>query len=198
MIKAIFFDSAGVLLKLDFKSAIANYEKNHSIEEGELYGVMHDHQYWKDFTLGKISEEEYFQEVLNNFGNNLNIEEIKGLIRNDVVPNLELFNFIKQLRKKFITGIISNNPKEWFDYWAKKYNWDELFSVRAISSYFHVRKPDIKIFQAALDKAKVKADESIYVDDRPDVITGAEQLGIKILIYKNIEQLKVDLEKIIK
>ncbi|MBS4035805.1 MAG: HAD family phosphatase [Ignavibacterium sp.] len=193
MIKAIFFDSAGVLLKLDFKLTITNYEKTHVIDSGALYKAMHDYQYWKDFTLGKITEEKYFQEVMNNFGSDLNVEEIKTLIRDDVISNSELFDFIKQLKAKFITGIISNNPREWFDYWAEKYNWSNIFKIKIISSFFGVRKPDIKIFQAALKEANVEPEESIYIDDRSDIIVGAEQLGIKILVYKNSNQFKKEL-----
>ena len=69
-----------------------------------------------------------------------------------------------------------------------------FFPIKAISCYVHVRKPDPKIFQYALDAAKVKGEEAVYVEDREDRIEGAAALGLKIIIFKDLEQFKKDLE----
>ena len=54
------------------------------------------------------------------------------------------------------------------------------------------------MFQMALDQAGVKAEESVYVDDRPDRIDGAKELGMQIIIYKNsLSQFKNDLQEAI-
>lgn len=86
-------------------------------------------------------------------------------------------------------GIISNNPKEWFERCAERFNWDDIFSLYAISGSLHIRKPDRGIFEYAVAKANVKPYECLYVDNRPDIVKGAEELGIKILIYLNTKQL---------
>jgi len=106
-------------------------------------------------------------------------------------------NFIKTLSNKFRLGVISNNPKEWFEYCQKEFGWDKLFTVNVISSYLHIRKPNEAIFRKALKMAKVKGKEAVYIDDRPDRVEGAKALGMKILIYQNVEKLKNDLNALI-
>ena len=181
MIKAIFFDSGNVLVHII--PSIAEYEEKYNIEKGKLYISAHDRPYWKDFTLGNITEEEYFSQLKNDFSGELNVAVFKEIIYRNFISNNELLNYIKTLKGKFIFGIISNNPKEWFEYCQKEFGWDKLFTINVVSSYLHIRKPNEAIFQKALEMAKVKGEETVYIDDRPDRVAGAKNLDMKILIY---------------
>jgi HAD superfamily hydrolase (TIGR01509 family) len=193
MIKALFFDSGNVLAIEGFTPGVAEYEKINSILAGKLYASAHDRQYWKDFTLGKISEQEYFKCVADDFKEALDVEKLRAVIYQNFHINRELLEYIKTLKNKYVLGIISNNPKEMFDYLSATGGWNEIFDVKAISGYAHLRKPDAKIYEYALKQAKVTGLESVYIDDRPDRVQGAKQNNMKIIIYKNLEQLKKDL-----
>ncbi|MBI2356341.1 MAG: HAD family phosphatase [Candidatus Doudnabacteria bacterium] len=196
MIKAIFFDSGNVLVREGFTAGIKEYEAAHGIKPGLLYASAHDGVWWKDFTLGNISEQEYFQKTAEDFKQALDVEDLKKLILKNFSPNRELLGFLAVLKSRFTLGVISNNPKEWFDYFWQQYHWGEIFTIKAVSSYLHIRKPDVKIYEYALQQAGVSGSEALYIDDRPDRIEGAEQLAMKILIYKNVEQLKKELQKL--
>ncbi len=51
-----------------------------------------------------------------------------------------------------------------------------------ISAIFGAAKPDPKIFRAALEKANVKAEESVHVGDSlEDDVRGAYQAGIRAI-----------------
>lgn len=193
MVKAIFFDVGNVLVKEGFFAGIKKYEKSHNIKNGELYKTMHDFSYWKDFTLGIITEKEYFMRVRNNFGKPLDIAELQSNIFNNSISNNNLIKYIKTLKNNYLVGVISNNPREWFEFFIQKFGMENLFDVKAVSGYLHIRKPAREIFDYALKQAKVAGNESIYIDDRPDRVEGAESAGIKIIIYKNLKVLKKDL-----
>lgn len=193
MIKALFFDSGNVLTIEGFTPGIAEYEKTNNIPAGKLYASAHDREYWKDFTLGNISEGKYYKCVADDFDEPLDVEKLRAVIYKNFQHNWELLEYIKTLKDKYILGIISNNPKKWFDYLWQTGGWKDLFTVRAVSAYLRIRKPDIKIYSYALKQASVLGDEAIYVDDRLDRIQGAKSLGMKFIIYKNLKQLKQDI-----
>jgi putative hydrolase of the HAD superfamily len=197
MIKVIFFDSGNVLVKEGFVSGIKEYEKKNSLAEGSLYAAMHDFQYWKDFTLGKISEQDYFSEVNRNFKNGLDIEQLREIIFNNFIQNVELVEYIKTLRKKYKIGIISNNPKEWFEYFFDNFGWQDIFDIIAISGNLHIRKPEKGIFDFALVQAGISGREAIYVDDRSDRVGGAVSAGMRVIIFKDTESLIEELSKIV-
>lgn len=196
MIKAIFFDSGNVLVREGYTPGIAEYEEKYGIKKGKLYASAHDRTYWKDFTLGNITEDEYFRQLKNDFVGELNIPALKEIIYKNFISNDELLDYIKTLKGKFILGIISNNPKELFEYCLNTFGWNDVFAVKAVSSYLHVRKPDEEIFQQALELAKIKGNEAIYVDDRTDRVSGAKEADMNTLIYNNVHKLKSVFKKL--
>lgn len=197
MIKAIFFDLGDVLVKEGYTTGINEYEIKNKIPKNKLYAVMHDFDYWKDFTLGKITESEYFAAVKNNFKGEIDISELKKIIFNNFILNHKLIDFVRLLKKKYIIGIISNNPKEWFDYCFKNFGWKDLFDVKIISGYVHIRKPEKEIFQLALDEAKILGEESVYIDDRLDRTMGAVQANMNVIVFKDLNNLKSEVNKIL-
>lgn len=194
-IKALFFDIADVLAFESFTIGIRQYEYLHQIPAGELYAAIHDHSYWKDFSLGKVSEAEYFQSVKNSFPGELDLSELKELILSGFSPDYRLIDFLRTLAGRYLLGIISNHPKEWFDYFFNLGALGEIFRVNAVSGYLGVRKPDKAIFESALKMAGVSPREAIYVDDRLEMTEEAERLGIRIIIYKGVENFKIELKK---
>jgi putative hydrolase of the HAD superfamily len=194
MVKVIFFDSVNVLIEGGFASGIESYEKANSMKKSSLYEAMHDFPYWKEFTLGNITEENYFSQVARHLDGELDLKQLKKAILDNFIPNVELIEYIKKLKRKYKVGIISNSPKEWFEYFYRKFDWDAIFDVIAVSGYVHIRKPDREIFKHALGLANVSGSEAIYIDDRPERTEGAESLGMKIIIYREVAELisKVD------
>lgn len=203
MIKAIFFDGANVIYKEGYKKGIRQVEIKRGFLKGTLYQSAHDRKYWKDFTLGKITEKKYLAKVAKDFSRNfkrdVNIKELQRSFQRNTKPIRGILKLIKNLKKqrRFKLGVISNNPKEWFFWTIRQFGLQGLFDAVAISGLTHIRKPDIKMFEYALKKAGVKPQESIYIDDRPDRISGACRLGIKIIIFKSVRQLKKDLNQLI-
>ncbi|MDP1833452.1 MAG: HAD family phosphatase [Candidatus Moranbacteria bacterium] len=189
MIKAIFFDLGNVLVKEGFASGIREYEKDNSLAPGSLYAAMRDFPYWKDFTLGKISEKEYFDEVNRGFNGGLDVNRLREVVLGGFVQNTELVDHIRALKKKYKIGVISNNPKEWFGYFSDNFGWNGIFDIIAVSGDLHIRKPAKEIFDYALAQAGISGEEAIYVDDRPDRVEGAVLARMKVVIFKDIKNL---------
>ena len=193
MIKAIFFDMAGVIFQDGFVLAAAEYEKKFNIKKGEFYKALHDHKGWKNFTLGLVTEKEYIEICKKHL--DFDEDYFLNLMDELMKINWEMVEFIKELSEKYKIGIISNNPKEWFKKIMEKISLDKILKAKAVSSYLHIRKPNKKIFEAALNKAGVEANESIYIDDRLDRVNGARDIGMNIIIFDgNINKLKKEIQ----
>jgi len=184
MIKAIFFDMFNVVIKGDFLGTIGEYEKRFNISKGEFYRTIHDFDGWKEFSLGKITQDEFFKRCSDRAINfRFDGDYFFKLLKNNSEPNEEMINFIKLLSKKYIIGIISNAPKEWYGALIERANLKNIIKVKAVSGYLHVRKPESEIFIEALKRAGVKGNQAIYVDDRGDRIQGALKLGINVIVF---------------
>ena len=185
MLKAIFFDNDGVISGNGFVTAVAQYEQENNIPSGEFYKVVHDLPAWQDFSLGLISETEYLDRCRANNPNGypFKTERYLELLDMSDAVNVEVVALIKELSPKYILGIVSNYPKEWFERFLSKTGLGVYLKVQAFSGKLHVRKPSKEIFQAALDMAGVSGSEAVYIDDRPERVDGAKELGIKVIMF---------------
>lgn len=97
-------------------------------------------------------------------------------------PNVELI--LSQLSKKYKLGIIANQSlgtKERLDNWGiVKY-----FNVIVASAEEGCEKPNLKIFETALEKANCKPEEAVMIGDRLDNdIVPAKKIGMKTIWVK--------------
>ena len=75
----------------------------------------------------------------------------------------------------------------------KAYDWIQRFDVRVWSYELKVAKPDRKIYEHVLEKLGTRAEESLFLDDKPENITAARALGMKGIVFSTVEQLRADL-----
>lgn len=99
----------------------------------------------------------------------------------DVPPTLS-----QLVKNGYELGVITNADEENVTQILKKCNMDEIFKVIVISSEFKRYKPDIFLFEKALELAKYSPQEAVYVGDSITDIYGAKKLGITtILLARN-------------
>jgi putative hydrolase of the HAD superfamily len=76
-------------------------------------------------------------------------------------------------------GLITNGPTEWQSRKIECMGLAPLFDAVVISEAEGVRKPDPRIFERALERCGVRADESMFVGDPPEIdIQGAVGAGL--------------------
>jgi len=59
-------------------------------------------------------------------------------------------------------------------------------------------KPELAIYRLTLKKLEVNPEESIFVDNKEVNLIPARELGMQTILFQNPEQLKNDLQKILK
>lgn len=79
----------------------------------------------------------------------------------DALPTLE------RLRLTNLTLGLISNFEEWLERLLETLNVGHIFDVTVISGVEGVEKPDPKIFELALARARVAAERSVYVGDNP-------------------------------
>lgn len=87
-------------------------------------------------------------------------------------------------------GILSNTSEAHWSYARRQYRvLDQLFRPTVTSFGVRAMKPESAIYQAAEDMARLRPDELLFVDDRPENIAGARARGWHAELYQNAHQL---------
>lgn len=181
MIKAIFIDWGNTFTN-GFEKANAKVDQMlapFDLSWKTLGPVFH--KFYILRSTGKIKDDSEFESQIRKYlQKEVPIREIIKIFTNNQEIPLENIEIIKELKKKYKVGILSNNIYEWLCQALKKHNIENLFDSLTVSSKVGARKPDVSIYLSALKELSVLPKESIFVADEvgEDLVT-ASGLGMK-------------------
>lgn len=111
-------------------------------------------------------------------------------------PRSTVFKIVKELKKKGVrVGLISDTCEEHADVNAKR-RFYRYFDPLILSHEVKTKKPGAKIFRLAAKRAKVKPQESVFIDDYDFNIRPAKRLGFRTILFENARQLRRELKKL--
>mgnify|MGYP000291172440 CR=1 FL=1 len=195
MIRAIFFDFGGVLMRTEYQAPRQHLAERLNMEYDDLVRLVFDSDVSRQASVGEVTVEQHWDAVMKKL--NRPASEAKAIrdefFAGDILDRT-LVELIRSLRRsrKYKTGLISN---AWNDLRAliEREKIDDAFDTMVISAEVGVMKPDAKIFKIALDQLKVPAKDAMFVDDFVENIEGCQKAGMKGLLFQNAE---TDIEKI--
>jgi HAD superfamily hydrolase (TIGR01549 family) len=160
-----------------------------------LEAYMQAHEKYRTVRYVKLREVTnaiWISESLNNLGLKTSQEDpsVKVAINRffqDFVDSLKLRPYAKKLIGKiamnYKLGLVSNFTYAPVIYASlRKLGIDQFFNAVLVSDEIGWRKPHKKIFENALEKLQVRAEETLYVGDSPlEDIKGAKAAGMKTI-----------------
>ena len=184
-IKNIVFDLGGVLIDLDFKSAINGLQKAGFTNVKEQLQAFDNEGIFQKFELGEISADEFRASIRENSNVSLTDEEVDSLWNLMLleIPR-EKLELILDLRSKYMVYLLSNTNSIHWDYVCKNafnyrgFRMDDYFEETFLSYEMHLAKPDKAIFEKMLNDANLLPEETLFIDDLEANCKAAEEVGI--------------------
>jgi len=197
-IRAVFFDFGGVILRTEYQSPRQQLAERFNMDYEEIDKVVFGTESARRASLGEITEDAHWQEVMKRF--RLPVSEVQSFSNaffgGDVIDH-ELVETINSLRGKFHIGLISNAWSGLRDF-LKKEKLIDIFDTVVISAEVGVVKPEAKIFNIALEQAKVQASEAVFIDDVAANIESSEKVGMKGILFIDSQETVRQLNQILK
>jgi len=184
-IKNIVFDLGGVLVDLDFKSAINGLQKAGFANVKEQLQTFDREGIFQKFELGEMTAEEFRSAIRENSTVTLTDEEVDALWNLMLleIPR-EKLELILDLRGKYMVYLLSNTNSIHWDYVCKNaFNYrgfrvNDYFEKTFLSFEMHLAKPDKAIFEKMLEDANLLAEETLFIDDSEANCKAAAEVGI--------------------
>jgi HAD superfamily hydrolase (TIGR01509 family) len=183
-VRAVFFDVGGVLLRTEDPEPRREWERRLGLEAGQLARVVFDNPVAVQSTLGQASETDVWREV----GRMLRLPERQlAELREDFFAgdrwDEDLLAFIRKLRSRIRTGVISNG---WLGAQRAMAKWitPETFDAIVFSGVEKCAKPDEKIYRLALSRLGLAPGEAMFFDDFPDNVAGAVRIGMQAVLFE--------------
>jgi epoxide hydrolase-like predicted phosphatase len=99
-----------------------------------------------------------------------------------------LFAYAASLRPHCTTAILSNAIDGARREYQALYRFEQLVDVIIYSCEVGLAKPDPRLYRLLCDRLAVSPAEVVFLDDRPENVKGARELGIHALLHENTAQ----------
>ena len=198
MIKNIVFDFGGVLVQYDFLTFFAkilgskedatcfmqkvlsekvNNEMDLELHEFSYY-IEQQKRLWPEYAEALDIFDKHYIDVFTR--------ETDGI--RDLMLSLKAHGYR-------LLGL-SNWSSRVYDV-INKFDIFNLIEDSLISKDVHQLKPNKDIYESFLNKFDVKAAECVFIDDKPENIEGCKTVGMNGIVFKNSNQLKHELDKLL-
>jgi putative hydrolase of the HAD superfamily len=194
-IQAIIFDLGNVLIDFDHTIAAQKISRFTDKSPQEIFDLFFDSELTGLFEEGKILPQEFFLKVKEMLNLKLDYETFLP-IWNEIFfltdKNRAIYNIASTLKNRYKVALLSNINVLHFDY--LKQNFPIFCAFHHIITSFEVgvRKPHPLIYQKTLELLEALPQNTFYTDDRPQLIEGAKELGIRSFWFQGENKLKED------
>ncbi len=195
-INAVIWDFGGVIIRTEDPASREQLIADLGVTRDYLSELTFSGEAGTRAQLGEITQAELWQHVRSEL--NLAPSEYPDLMKRffggDVV-DFELVDYIRSLRSRYTTALLSNAWNDLRDIITNRWNFADAFDVMVISGEEGVMKPDPRIYQIALERSGVQPPETVFIDDFIENIEAARKIGMHGIHFQNPGQALVDLEK---
>jgi putative hydrolase of the HAD superfamily len=188
-IRAVIFDMGGVILRTEKHEGRRKWETRLGLKEGELPRLVFESKASELASIGQQSEDDLWKHIQGAL--NLSDEQMREFVPDfwagDEVDH-ELLEFIRELRPRYKTAILSNAYST--GRWAitEKFGLRDAVDELIISAEEGVAKPDARLYRIAAARLNVQPAEVVFVDDVLANVEGARAVGMNGVHFRNTAQ----------
>ncbi len=189
MITTILFDLGGVLFTNGTKKFIADISSKYNIDTETVKDII-DGDLGSQYRESKITRDEFWKLALQQLSISESIDELEEQWINGYELIEGTKKIIFELAKKYKVYYLSDNVRERVEKINDRYNFLEWFEDGIFSHEVGVRKPNPDIYKYTLNKAQVKPEEAVFIDDKQSALDPAKEMGITTILFESPELLR--------
>jgi epoxide hydrolase-like predicted phosphatase len=185
MIKAILFDYDGVLTTDNTGSHTTN--KHIGKVSGLSYDVVERAftPFNFDLNIGRTTYEEVWPVVCSRMNYELDISVLQDAFKS-TPRNTEMFSLARKLKSRYAVGIITDNKKDRMDCLKVVHNLADIFDPIIVSAEQGVSKQDPEIFECALQRLRLRPEETVFVDNTQSNLIAPRTIGIHAIFHDDV------------
>ncbi|KIE58352.1 hydrolase [Methylacidiphilum kamchatkense Kam1] len=193
-INTLFLDVGGVLLTNGWDSTGRK-------KAAEVFGLdpvefeERHHLTFDTYEQGKLTLHDYLKRTVFYQNRPFSMDDFRQFMFSLSRPYPEMIELIKSLKNKYNLriAVLSNEGRELQIYRIQTFGLYNFIDYFIVSSFVHLRKPDVDIFQLALDVSQSPPQSVLYIEDRPMFVDIARSLGIEAIRHESFEKTKAAL-----
>jgi putative hydrolase of the HAD superfamily len=198
MIEAIIFDYGNVIFDIDHQLTINEFKKLGVQKDEGFFSHLKQNPLFDNFETGDISIEDFRNGIRSIANVELSNQDIDNAWNALLLGIREGYlDFLLDIKSKIPTYLLSNNNALHYEaiikYLNEKHNIPDMSAYFVKDYYSHLmgmRKPNANIFEFVIDQHQLKAASTLFIDDSPQHLETAKQLGLQTHLMLRSETLQ--------
>ena len=178
-ITTVIWDLGGVLVRTEDSGPRQALADRLGLTRSELEALVFGNEADYRGQLGEIDSRTQWLNVLQQLGQSSDsLEKIRSQFFGGDFVDSSLVAYIRSLRSRYKTGLLSNALSDLRDIVTKKWQIADAFDDLVISAEVGLMKPDRQIYQLALERLGSEPEQAVFIDDSSTNVLGAHSVGI--------------------
>ena len=184
--KAVIFDLGNVIISFSHEKMYSQIAEVCGIPIEDLQELFIQDRIGMQFERGHISTEEIVSILSAKAQKKLDLPTLIKASSDIFSYRPEMIHLLKKLKAQgYPLLLLSNTNETHYKFLKNHFDFFHLFDHLILSFKVKAVKPELKIFECALEKASCQPEECYYIDDIPEYVLAAEELGIKGHVFKS-------------
>jgi epoxide hydrolase-like predicted phosphatase len=206
-LRAVLVDFGGVLYRTPTPAWLPRLQKfldrlwrSDSRKNGILLMLRaspRESQHVMDIMTGRIAEQAVWDELARAW--RIHPALLSKLRESAYSPrrlNVELLDFLGRLRPRYRTAILTNAGTDFRQTFSRVFELETAVDQLIVSAEEGLAKPDPEIFRLSASRLGVLPEEAVMIDDLLENVRGAEQAGLRAILFHNTAQVIQELGKL--
>src|SRR5829696_1714048 len=164
-IKAVFFDLGGVIVRTEFQTPRQQLADRLGMDYEDLSKIVFDSDSGLKASMGEIAADAHWAFIVKRLKRPASkIPFIREEFFAGDIVDRTLVEYIRSLRGKYKTGLISNAWGDLRDFIIRE-KLDDAFDKMIITAEVVAMKPEPKIFQISMEQFGMSPNKAIFVND---------------------------------
>jgi len=196
-IENVIFDLGGVILDLEVSKTMDAFGKLAGVPASVIRESVTKSPFFNDYEKGLLTDAEFrnrIRELLKKEVTDWQIDKAWNAMLG-ALPRARL-TLLEELGKKHGLYLLSNTNNihlQFFNEIVRSVSWHARLEPFSINDYYShllkMRKPDAAIFEHVLRQNELNPSRTLFLDDNPDNLAGAQKAGIKTIHITSTDQL---------
>ena len=196
-IRAALFDLGKVLVDFDWPRSVERMAQEFALPDGRDLGLwlqLRDGD-CERYGRGQMDDLTFLAALQRRFdpGRRLPTQRLRELWCDMFEPIPGAFAVVETLRTSLHVGLVSNTNAMHFEWLDRQYGIRARFAALTLSHEVAACKPEPEIYAHALRTAGCKPEEAVFVDDLPENVEAARELGLHGIVFVSVPRLREEL-----
>ncbi len=198
-IEVILFDLGNVILPFthyQIAEKLSQFSQRKEFQDPQrIFSYLFDFEKGavNGYEVGKVSSIQFFKSLKKYLHLSLSFKKFIPIWNDIFTEDQGVSEIIRSLKGKKKLGLISNTNLLHFDYILSKFPVIRIFDKWILSHEMGFKKPDVHIFQKAMEWASVEPGKILLIDDMKKHVEVAVSLGMQGIHFISAQQLREEL-----